>query len=74
MRRNHDICLLVPVRDERHRREFEALLRAGVDVACMDVRCFEEESSNTIIYCFCAGIETVKNAVVNLEVEVKHLV
>ena len=31
----------------------------GVDVACMDVRCFEEESSDTIIYCFCAGAPIV---------------
>ena len=35
----------------------------------MDARCFEEESSDTIIYCFCAGLETVKGAVVNPEVE-----
>ena len=35
----------------------------------MDVCCFEEESSDTIIYCFCAGLETVKGAVVNPEVE-----
>ena len=35
----------------------------------MDVRCFEEESSDTIIYNFCAGLETVKDAVVNPEVE-----
>ena len=41
----------------------------GVDVACMDVCCFEEESSDTIIYCFCADLETVKGAVVNPEVE-----
>ena len=36
----------------------------------MDVRGFKEESSNTIIYCFCTGLETVENAVVNPEVEV----
>ena len=35
----------------------------------MDVCCFEEESSDTIIYCFCAGLETVKGAVVNPEFE-----
>ena len=35
----------------------------------MDVRCFEEESNDTIIYCFCAGLETVKDAVVNPLVE-----
>ena len=35
----------------------------------MDVCCFEEESSDTIIYCFCADLETVKGAVVNPEVE-----
>ena len=34
----------------------------------MDVCCFEEESSDTIIYCFCADLETVKGAVVNPEV------
>ena len=41
----------------------------GVEVACMDVCCFEEESSDTIIYCFCADLETVKGADVNPEVE-----
>ena len=40
-----------------------------VQARAMDVRCFEEESSDTIIYCFCAGLETVKGAVVNPEVE-----
>ena len=34
----------------------------------MDVRCFEEESSDTIIYYFRAGLETVQDAVVNPEV------
>ena len=43
--------------------------RHVVDVACMDVRCFQEESSDTIICCFCAGLETVKDAVVNPDVE-----
>ena len=68
VRRNHDICLGDPHVTSVTSEKFEVLLCAGVDVACMAMRCFEKESSDTIIYYFCAGFETVKDAVVKPEV------
>ena len=43
------------------------VLHTEETVPCLNVVCFEE-GNDTITYCFCAHLETLKSAVVNPEV------
>ena len=46
-----------------------SLFSGRIAVPCLNVDCFKEKGNDTIIYCFCADLETVKSVVVNPEVE-----